>query len=357
MKKLNQYLFIASTLLVANTSFANCTTSVGRPNTEKFEMRGNFPSYSLKTPLKKGQLVESMVILFTPDKSTTVKCTAGSQVQLKMQRGNVAATPYEGRGEAEVPHAYYVSKSARGDAKPDDPANDWIYTVQTAEGDFFDNDMWGGHRITVPESEDYRPRKLIVTFYAGKDNPTTPLTFGPAGQTSFMAHIQLNGDTPTDSEGIIYQATGTITPPPVINTCSIDDRSRNMSFVLAAASTDAFNKIGHVAGTATENLTLECSGGMIARMKLSNATFIQDTDAKMSVIKPAKDGQGTYATGIGFVLSSNGQRIESDDFVQIPQTLQKGIVDIPIKAQYYRFGSDVKAGSVEATADFTVTFN
>ncbi len=357
MRKIYKGLFIVAALCTSNYALANCTTNVGRPNTEKFEMRGSFANSVLTGPLKQGDLVQSLTINFSPDKNYTVKCTPDSEVLLKMQRANRPAVEY--RGEASVPYAYYVDRYAQGQYNPNSPSNDWIYTVKTIEGEYFYNTRSGGdgRTLIVPESGDYRPRQLVVSFYAGRDNPTTPLTFGSGGQMSFMAHIQLDYETPTDNEGIIYYLTGTITPPPETNTCRVDVGSKNLTFNLPRTASSVFQKIGDVSGNVTENLTVDCSGEMIASMKLSNANFIQDTAGGNTIIKPAKDGQDSEALGIGFVLSSDGQRINSDDFVKIPKVMSKGKTNIPIKAEYYRFGPAIKAGNVEATADFTLTFN
>ncbi|WP_139851518.1 fimbrial protein [Acinetobacter pullicarnis] len=357
MRKIYKGLFIVTALFASNYALANCSNSYGKPNTTKIEMNGMMPSYALTGPLKQGDLVTRVTVDYKPSKTDKLKCTPDSQVLLKMQRANYAAVDY--MGEVPVPHAYYIHKDARGNSKPDDPSNDWIYTVQLPDGEFFYNNQFGNHgrEINVPESDDYGPKQLIISLYAGKDNPTTPLTFGSAGQVSFMAHIQLNGWSSTDSEGLIYSTTGTITPAPIVNICSLDVGSKNLTFNLPRTASSVFQKIGDVSGNVTENLTVDCSGEMIASMKLSNANFIQDMNGENTIIKPAKDGQDSQALGVGFVLSSDGQRINSEDFVKIPQVMGKGKTNIPIKAEYYRFGSDIKAGNVEATADFTVTFN
>lgn len=130
-----------------------------------------------------------------------------------------------------------------------------------------------------------------------------------------------------------------------------------MSFNLASKSSGAFQKIGDVAGGEIQNLTLDCTGSTSANMKLNNANFIADLDGKKAVIKPVKDGQDGQALGIGFVLSNEGQRINNDEYVKLPAVLPKGITNIPMKAEYYRFGSEVQAGRVAATADFSLTFN
>lgn len=357
MRKIYKSLFIGTALFASNYALANCSNSYGRPNTAKIEMNGMMPSYTLSRPLKQGDLVETITVNYKPSKTDILRCTPDSEVLLKAQRANYLAREYE--GEVPVSHAYYVDKYARGSAKPDDPSNDWIYTVQLTDGEYFYNDRMniGGRPLQVPESDNYGPRQLIISLYAGKDNPTTPLTFGSAGQVSFMAHIQLSGITETDNEGIIYSTTGTIMPAPIVNVCSLDVGSKNLTFNLPRTASSVFQKIGDVSGNVTENLTVECSGEMIASMKLSNANFIQDTDGGNTIIKPAKDGQDSEALGIGFVLSSDGQRINSDDFVKTPQVMTKGKTNIPIKAEYYRFGPAIKAGNVEATADFTLTFN
>lgn len=212
MKIFNKSLLLVSALFASNYALANCTTKPGKPNTEKFEMRGEMPSSVLTQSLKQGDLVNTFTATFMVDKSYTVDCTDGSTVLFKMQRALTTATEY--KGAVPVPHAYYITRLASGERDPNSPTNDWIYTVQTLDGEFFYNTRAGGdgRPVVVPASRDYKPRQLIISLYAGKDNPTTPLTFGPAGQNSFMAHIQLNNESPTDNEGIIYYLTGTITP-------------------------------------------------------------------------------------------------------------------------------------------------
>jgi len=339
MNILKKSLLVTSALLLSPFVLADCVpTSFVKHAT--MTARGN-PNIELSGDIQKNQLLAT-ITNFVLDRNSPipVACSNDSSVWLRIVNAedHFMSTPY---GVIDGLPAFFVPSSYMQYA---------YVLIDNKTGLAFNNDV--GQKVAV-DGDTYDTPSVTLKIYAAVDNPNQNLEITGMGKVfgRVMFHTKAIGD-----QGYLIEVRSfTIGAPPVL--CDLDPGSNDLRFVLAREPISAFDKIGATAGNQSANLSITCTGKMTARMQLTNNNLVADDQGLKAVITPEKDGQGANAQGIGFVISSGDKRINGDKATTLPQTLGKGTTQIPIKAQYYRYGNEVKAGKIEAFANFNLTFN
>lgn len=121
---------------------------------------------------------------------------------------------------------------------------------------------------------------------------------------------------------------------------------------LPTVNASAFSGTGSTTGLTPFNVQLTCSSG--ASLSVTLATTNQQTGAT-GVIAPTT-GNG-YAGNVGVqVLQANGTTPVTFGTAISEGATPNGTMDLPFYARYYQTGSGVTAGTVTATATYTLTY-
>lgn len=200
--------------------------------------------------------------------------------------------------------------------------------------------------------ERMRPRQATVILYAAVDNPEKMVYLN---RNTSLGGLRPKISNPDPRIGITYKFSyGSISPAPV--SCNLNNPD-NLSITLPRSPVTAFNAVGDTYAKESTELNISCTGEMTGKISLNIAPgrTMQDDQGRYSVIQNERD-DNEFAQGIGFVISTNGARISNGESVDLPN-LGKGTMQIPIDAEYYRYGHDTSAGKVQAIANFVVEFN
>lgn len=274
----------------------------------------------------------------------TIECTDNSTVYLMIQRTpGGGAIAYDGG----IPNAYYHSRSANPNSTSYNPENDYVYTVSLEDdGTPF---VVSGTPYPVSATKDFKPR-VVIRVYAGQDNPSTNVSFTANNYElwAHMATVPVSWNNP----GRTYTVSGRISAPKAL--CTLDNSSKNMTMILPPKPSSEFTQIGDVSGAVDQQISLTCTGDATATMKLTNTQLLSDGRRHTVIVPETK--KPNQAEGIGFVLSHEGQRVANDDSIDIQTQIRNGTVSIPIRAEYFRYGNQIKAGNLEAYANLTITF-
>ncbi|ELX8379427.1 fimbrial protein [Providencia vermicola] len=210
-----------------------------------------------------------------------------------------------------------------------------------------------GQELPVPEGS-LMPLDATVIFYAAKDNPT-PTTFTNSVIGSVLIKRFESGGGST-KVGFTYRLKGKVESAPT--SCSA--QNTDLTFTLPRLPITAFSSIGFPSQSSAveENIKIVCTGNVSAKIKLI-ANKTESYDGKDAVIKIDNEGQGSNASGIGYVVKSplsNDNVLVNQTFVKLAD-LEKGETMVPLKAEYYRYSHSIKAGKAEATAQFVLQFD
>ncbi|WP_335674114.1 fimbrial protein [Providencia stuartii] len=231
------------------------------------------------------------------------------------------------------------------------PANIVYVLIDNRTGLVFRNRP--GQEIPVPEGQ-LMPLDLTVILYAAKDNPQeTTFNNSVIGAVLIKRHSTGGGTTRV---GYTYELKGKVISAPT----SCTAQNTDLAFNLPRLPTTAFSSIGFPSESSAveENMNIVCTGNVSAKIKLQ-ANKTESYDGKESIIKIDNEGQGSNASGIGFVVKSplsEDTVLVNQQFVKLAD-LQKGETTVPLKAEYYRYGKNIKAGKAEATAQFVLQFD
>lgn len=279
---------------------------------------------------------------FTKDASGTANiattCKPGSTIYALAGAGEPTQGSARHYDDIDGMPAYYLPRSN----------NEYAYVlIDNESGLPFGNKQ---DYSTIPiDTDKMLPRQATLILYATLDNPTFSMALG---------NIELGGLKPEVGDyttGYTYKfQTGSIDAAAV--SCDINNPN-NLSITLPHSPISAFNDIGDTHAKAGTQLGITCTGDMQAKisLRLDSNQVESDDYGQDTVIKNERES-GDYAKGIGFVLSIDGERLIDDSWVDLPD-LGKGTVQIPIDAEYYRYGYETSAGKVQAIANFIVEFN
>lgn len=242
--------------------------------------------------------------------------------------------------------AYYIVRNG-----PITGYDDYVYVlIDNKTGLSFRSQP--GQEVPVGDSKLYS-RDATVIVYSTKDNPRSERF-----TTQYIGSVLINrfdSGGGTTAVGFSYRLSINIISAPT--SCSAENTNLEMN--LPRMPTSAFPTIGFPtqSASAEEDLRISCTGNVSAKIKLM-ANNTTSYEGQESVIKPDNEG-GSHAQGIGFVVSSplsGNTRLVNNQFVKLAD-LTNGITNVPLKAEYFRYGNEIKAGSVNATASFVLEFN
>lgn len=210
-----------------------------------------------------------------------------------------------------------------------------------------------GQALPVPKGP-LLPINATIIFYAAKDNPeSTYFNQSIVGTVLINRYSSGGGTTRT---GYTYELKGAIESAPT--SCSAENT--DLEFNLPPLSTAAFSSIGFPSeASATEdNMRIICTGDMSASIKLL-ADNTRSYQGKQSIITLDNEGESNHASGIGFTVKSplsHDTFLENNEFVKLAD-LKNGETDVPLIAEYYRYGDSITPGKAEATAQFVLQFD
>jgi len=136
------------------------------------------------------------------------------------------------------------------------------------------------------------------------------------------------------------------------------ENANNLTISLDKKPLSSFDAIGTTAGKAKTDLKIYCTGDMRAKisLKVDPNKIESDLTGRSSVVKNERENMASGATGIGFVVSTDSERLENGNSIELAN-LGVGAASIPIYAEYYRYGNKILSGEVQASAAFVIEFN
>ncbi|QNB10749.1 type 1 fimbrial protein [Paraburkholderia tropica] len=154
---------------------------------------------------------------------------------------------------------------------------------------------------------------------------------------------------------------GALSVIPKVPTCTVSTKS--VSGNLGPVSSGAFAGAGSTAGAASANVQLSCSGGVTGSTTKLYATMT-DATAPANRTNQLSLTPTSTAKGVKVQLSYNGQVLAygADSAVAgnanqfFVSAAQNGTVTIPIVAKYVATGDPIVAGTANATATMTMSY-
>jgi type 1 fimbria pilin len=226
---------------------------------------------------------------------------------------------------------------------------DYVYTIEW-EGYPFSQ---GGTR-KPHEGVWTTPTGSTLRIYAAVDNPKPVYSWQGGDNASYLGAIRL---TPTNQQrGFSYRAKFNIK---AITSCEVTNR--DLYIDLPTITIDNFPSIGfsQQETKAQDYLDIACSGDMTASIRINGMYGMASYQGKNVVFKTQNEGQGSNASGFGFVLSApnyvNGYFADNES-VSLGKIGSSG-ARIPIQAEYYRYTDSVRPGSMQSAASFVIQFN
>ena len=347
-KRTNNLLFLTFILGLSSVSFyshADGCVNNGGIKHGTMDSRGNV--INLSGVIKVNQEIGRFTFVRDGGNIPVADCSPNSEVY-------AYATYSEGSG---IKATYYMDIDGKPAyyIVPNGPAvkrDDYVYVL-------YDNKTGlpfrsqPGQEIPVDDDHLY-PIDATVIVYSTKENPKEA-----DFRTQYLGSIlvnRFNYGGGTTAVGFSYRLSVKINSAPT--SCSAENT--NLVMNLPRISTSAFPKIGFPTeqAYAEDHLKINCTGNVSAKIKLM-ANNIASYEGQGSVIKADNEGGRDNAEGIGFVVSSplsNDTRLVNNQFVKLAD-LANGSTSVPLKAEYFRYGDDVKPGKVNASANFVLEFN
>jgi len=123
-----------------------------------------------------------------------------------------------------------------------------------------------------------------------------------------------------------------------------------INVALPTVTTQAFTGVGSVTGLKSFQIALTCSSGATVRITLDTTTPVA---GKPGVIAPSSGS----TSGIGVqLLDSSGMTPVSFGVPRVIGATPNGVLNVDYVARYYQTGATVSAGSLGATATFTLSY-
>jgi type 1 fimbria pilin len=192
------------------------------------------------------------------------------------------------------------------------------------------------------------PATSATSTFTAKLVKTGPITPGPLGTIRLMQFWwYIYGKTA--SVGPLSSLTfsgGNVT----VIACSVNTDSKTLGVTLPTVSTNALAAVGATAGRTAFKINLTCQSGSNVSITLNTANPGTGT----GVIAPST-GTG-QAQNIGVQLLDGGFSPVTFNSTTSLGATPNGTLSIPYYAQYYRTGSPVTGGQVNATATYTLTY-
>ncbi len=163
----------------------------------------------------------------------------------------------------------------------------------------------------------------------------------PGGTIARWTYDQVFGGTATQQNFVLG---GTVTL--ASSACQVN--TSNIAVALPTISTSALPAVDGTTAPTTFRISLNCSTGATLKIMFNTATTVT---GKPTVIRST----GT-ANGVGVQLTDNGSTPVGFGTESTVGATPNGALDLVYKARYYRTGA-LSAGSVNATATFTLSYN
>ncbi|EKT54220.1 fimbrial protein [Providencia sneebia] len=210
-----------------------------------------------------------------------------------------------------------------------------------------------GQPLPVPEG-DLMPIDATVILYAAIDNPKSTTFYSDIIGAILINPYQSGGGS--TRIGYTYQLAGKVVSAPT--SCSLTNT--DLEFELPRISTTELPAIGSPTSnySKSNDLVIDCTGKVSAKIKLQAANTTS-YNGKESVIKTTNEGQNDNASGVGFIVKlpgNNNEVLVNQEFVRLAD-LDTGSTPVPLIAEYYRYNPEIKAGKLNAEANFVVQFN
>lgn len=192
------------------------------------------------------------------------------------------------------------------------------------------------------------PTTSATSTFSAKLVKTGPITPGPLGTIQLMQFWWY-----------IYGKTASVGPLSSLSfsggnvtviACSVNTDSQTLNITLPTVSTNALPSATATAGRTGFKINLSCQSGSNVSITLSTA----NAGAGTGVIAPST-GTG-QAQNIGVQLLDGSLSPVTFNSTKSLGATPNGTLSIPYYAQYYRTGSPITSGQVNATATYTLTY-
>lgn len=344
----NNLLFLIFTLGLFSIPFYSqaaptCDGRGGGINHGTMDARGG--TINLSGFIKKNQEVARFGFKRDGGNTAVATCPDGAEAFAYATYSEGSGTIASYYGDIDGRPAYYFTR-------PPNTYDDYVYVlIENRSGAAFRSQP--GQEFPVMDSE-LNTRDATVIIYSNKDNPKSK-----SYHTQYIGSILVDRFNPsggTTAVGFSYRVTVNIVSAPT--SCSAENT--NLIMNLPRISTSVFPKIGFPTeqAYAEDHLKINCTGNVSAKIKLM-ANNTASYEGQESVIKADNEGSQDNAKGIGFVVTSplsNDTRLVNNQFVKLAD-LTNGSTNVPLKAEYFRYGNEVKPGKVNASANFVLEFN
>lgn len=346
--KMNKLLFLIFILSLSTLSFyshaaPDCVNNGGIKH-GTMDARGG--TIELKGMIKKNQEVARFTFKRDGSDVAVADCPDGAEFYAYATYSEASGVIPSYYMDIDGRPAYYVVR------KPNTGVDDYAYVlIENESGLSFRSQP--GQEVPV-NSPKLNTRDATVIIYATKDNPKSQRF-----TTQYIGSIlinRFNSGGGTTAVGFSYRLSVNIISAPT--SCSAENTNLEMN--LPKMPITAFSSIGFPRDNqyAEDNLRINCTGNASAKIKLM-AHNTTSYDGQKTIIKPDNEGDSNNAKGVGFVVSSpsSGDTVLiNNQFVPLAD-LASGSNSVPLKAEYYRYGDEVKPGKVNASANFVLEFN
>ncbi|WP_311752347.1 fimbrial protein [Proteus columbae] len=346
--KMNKLLFLIFILSLSTLSFyshaaPDCVNNGGIKH-GTMDARGG--TIELKGMIKKNQEVARFTFKRDGSDVAVADCPDGAEFYAYATYSEASGVIPSYYMDIDGRPAYYVVR------KPNTGVDDYAYVlIENESGLSFRSQP--GQEVPV-NSPKLNTRDATVIIYATKDNPKSQRF-----TTQYIGSIlinRFNSGGGTTAVGFSYRLSVNIISAPT--SCSAENTNLEMN--LPKMPITAFSSIGFPRDNqyAEDNLRINCTGNASAKIKLM-AHNTTSYDGQKTIIKPDNEGDSNNAKGVGFVVSSpsSGDTVLiNNQFVPLAD-LTSGSNSVPLKAEYYRYGDDIKPGKLNATANFVLEFN
>jgi type 1 fimbria pilin len=209
-----------------------------------------------------------------------------------------------------------------------------------------------GYRVTHPSSASYLPAFGGGTIAAGTYNlsvtsgfelvKTGPIANGAVLNAGTLGYWQF--DTGQRVENFNLSAAVNFVTACLVNTSTIN-------VTLPTVSNTAFNGVGTVAGATVVPISLNCTAGSKLSIQFDTAT---PASGFTGVIAPSTTAGS--AKNIGVQLVNQSFTPVTFGTPSLVGTTPDGLYTLTYYARYYQTATPVAAGTVNATATFTLTY-
>jgi len=208
------------------------------------------------------------------------------------------------------------------------------------------------HGAVIPYTEsDFVANEFVIINSTGVEAELVKTSAGGVGAGNLTTGKLANASASVGAEYANVTLTGTNTIQPVA--CSVTNTSITvpMGTVLQAK----FTGTGSTTDAQTFSIPLNCDSGTKVHITLS-AGSSGSFSTTSGILNLDSSSGSTTATGVGLQLLYNSSPVTLGSLLNIATTSSSGSYSIPLTAQYYQTASTITAGTANASATFTMTY-